>query len=262
MSEEQTEEIKTASLFERVVAFVIDLSIFEILLIAILFFVLKFDLISAHKSLNIFTYIMLFIYFVVARGKTPGKLLVGIQAVNKDGQTPLNLKQSLLRTLGYGLEVLTLLGGLILALFNKQHRTLHDFLGSSMVIRTRKKSASEEMALTILGTIIICSFILSTYYIMFKAPTPFDNKKVALAKEELENLAYLEELHKEHFGYYTTDINRLSLISGDAVQFNRDLQYAFKRKGFKIGLNADKTSYRIEGYAKDGKPTLVFKEKK
>ena len=113
----------------------------------------------------------------------------------------------------------------------------------------------------IIGTVFIVAFVLFAYYFLFKMPSPFDQKKLAQAREQLDNLAYLEEVHKQNFGYYTDDLRRLSLISGDGVQLNRDLQKAFKRRGFKIGLNKDKTAYKIEGYAKDSKETLVFTEK-
>lgn len=266
MNEEKNEDIVLASFFERVVAFILDLAFFNLFIFVVAFGIIKFNLISSYEGLKIFTYsayLLLFTYFVyfTARGKTLGKFLVGIEVINKNEETYLTFKQSFFRTLGYLLDLFTLFGGLLLVFFNSKRRTLHDFIGSSIVISTRKKSTSEEMALTILGTIIVCAFLLFAYYIAFKAPTPFDNKRLDQAKEQLENLAYLEELHKTNFGYYTDDLRRLSLISGDGVQLNRDLQKAFKRRGFKIGLNKDKTSYRIEGFAKDSKETLVFKEK-
>jgi|GEM_PF-3470335 Predicted membrane protein/domain len=266
MNEEQTEELVTASLFERVVAFVIDLALFNFLLIVLGHILIRLGLINNQNTLSILVSVFYFVFFVylvlfTAKGKTFGKMLVGIEVVNKDGKSNLTLKQSLFRVLGYILNFITLSGGFLLGFFNQQNRTLPDFLASSIVISTRKKSSSEEIAFSILGTITICAFILLAYYIFFKAPSPFDQKKLALAKTQLENLAYLEELHKENFGYYTEDLRRLSLISGDGVQLNRDLQNAFRRLGFKIGLSADKRSYRIEGYAKDSKETLVFKEK-
>lgn len=266
MLEEQTEEIVSASLFERVVAFIIDIALFNVFLIVVTLTIIKIGLINTQNSLNIFiscSYFILFLYFVffTVKGKTLGKMLVGIEVINKDGENNLTLKQSLFRTLGYILNLFTLFGGCLFGLFNNEHRTLHDFLGSSRVISTRKKSSGEEIAFTILGTIVISAFLLFTYYVFFKAPSPFDDRKLAQARQQLERLAYLEEVHKETFGYYTDDLRRLSLISGDGVQLNRDLQRAFKRRGFKIGLSTDKNSYHIEGFAKDGKETLVFKEK-
>ena len=266
MNEEQTEELVSASLFERVVAFIIDLALFNIVLIILALTLIKIGLINTQSSLNTltyFSYFLLFLYFVLCtiKGKTLGKMLVGIEVINKDEENNLTFKQSLFRTLGYILNLFTLGGGFLLGFFNEQNRTLPDFLGSSKVISTRKKSSGEEISFSILGTIVISAFLLFMYYIFFKAPSPFDQRKLAQAREQLENLAYLEEIHKENFGYYTEDLKRLSLISGDGVQLNRDLQKAFKRRGFKIGLNADKTSYRIEGFAKDGKETLVFIER-
>ncbi len=265
--EEQNDRVVIASFFERIVAFIIDIFFLNLILFLPAFIAVKINLITSENSLKIFNYFayaLMFLYFVIFNktGKTIGKMLVGIAVINKDEENSLTLKQSILRTLGYILELFTLGGGLLLGLVNKKHKTLHDFMGSSIVIRTRKKSQAEEIAFTVVGTVVIVSFLLFLYYMFFKAPSPFDSKKIALAKEQLENLAYLEEIHKQNFGYYTDDLRRLSLISGDGVQLNRDLQRAFKRNHFfKIGLNKDKTSYRIEGHAKDSKETLVFKEK-
>lgn len=261
MSEENTEEITVASFFERIIAFLVDLAFFEIILIISFFFILKLDLLFFQEDLMIFTYVLLFLYFACAKGKTLGKFLVGIAVVNKDGFTPLTFTQGVLRAFGYILDVLTCFGGLLLGLFNKKHRALHDFIASSMVIRTREKSAGEEIALSALATITLCTIFLSSFYIMNKAPSRFDKNKIAQAKYQLERLAYLEELHKENFGTYTKDLTRLALISGDGVQLNRDLQKAFRRKGFKIYLTKDNSAYKIEGRAKDAKNTLVFQEK-
>lgn len=266
MNEEQNKNLVIASCFERIVAFIIDIFFVNLVLLIPAFITVKINLITSQAGLKVFiyfSYLLIFLYFVFLNksGKTLGKMLVGIEVINKDEENSLTLKQSIFRTLGYIVDLFTLFGGLLLALFNKKRRTLHDFMGSSIVISTRKKSQSEEIALTIIGTIFVVAFLLFAYYIFFKAPSPFDERKLAQAREELENLAYLEEVHKQNFGYYTDDLRRLSLISGDGVQLNRNLQKAFKRRGFKIGLSKDRTSYKIEGYAKDGKETLVFKEK-
>lgn len=71
------------------------------------------------------------------------------------------------------------------------------------------------------------------------------------AKEQLVKVAYLEELHKERYGVYTNDLLRLALISGDAVQFQRDMQQYFRPNGFRIALNKNGNGYLIEGFAKD-----------
>lgn len=265
MNEEQTEELVCASLFERIVAFIIDITVFNIALLILAFILIKIGLIGTQGVFNAFiylSYILLFVYFVyfTKKGKTLGKMLVGIEVINKDGENNLTFKQSLFRTLGYLVNVFTLFGGCLLGFFNSERRTLHDFLGSSRVISTRQKSQGEEIAFSIIGTVIICAFLLFFYYFFFKMPSPFDSKKLAIANEQLARLAYLEEIHKYNFGYYTDDLRRLSLISGDGVQLNRDLQTAFRRRGFKIGLSEDKNHYRIEGYAKDTKETLVFTE--
>lgn len=268
MNEElnENQDLVIASFFERVVAFIIDIFLINLVLFIFGFITIKINLITSINGLKIlgyFAYTLIFLYFTFfnKRGKTLGKFLVGIEVINKDEEKPLTLKQSCFRTIGYVLDVFTLFGGLLLGLVNKKHRTLHDFMGSSIVISTRKKSESEEIALTVVGTVFIVTIILFAYYIFFKqAPLFVDERKISQARQQLDNLAFLEELHKKNFGYYTTDLFRLSLISGDGVQLNRDLQRAFRPNDFKIGLTADGNHYKIEGRAKDSNNTLVFKE--
>ncbi len=82
----------------------------------------------------------------------------------------------------------------------------------------------------------------------------------ASAEKQLVKVAYLEELHKRRYGVYTTDLRRLALISGDAVQFQRDMQQYFRPKDFRIGISED--GYYIEGRAKDNadpeKTSMVY----
>ena len=80
------------------------------------------------------------------------------------------------------------------------------------------------------------------------------------AEKQLAKVAYLEELHKKHYGVYTTDLLRLALLSGDAVQFQRDMQQYFRPKDFKIGISEN--GYYIQGRAKDNadpeKSSMVY----
>ena len=56
---------------------------------------------------------------------------------------------------------------------------------------------------------------------------------VLQAKDHLEQIGYLQEVHRTYFGVYTNDLLRLSLLSGDPVQFQRDTQKYWTAKALK-----------------------------
>ena len=84
--------------------------------------------------------------------------------------------------------------------------------------------------------------------------------KIEQAKEFVEKFGYLEEVHRTLYGDYTTDYLRLVLLSGDPVQFQRDMNKVLYNKGFRIGVQNGK--YKIMARAKDNKNTVVIYEKK
>ena len=111
------------------------------------------------------------------------------------------------------------------------------------------------MAISALGTMIIGGMIFYVYYIAFLTPSVSQRELVENARDQLNQLAYLEEVHKQHFGRYTSDLMRLALISGDPVQLQRDIQKNLRRRGFSIGINQE--GYQISAIAKDKKETIV-----
>lgn len=84
------------------------------------------------------TYILAFIpiYHVLLwswRGQTVGMMAVRIKLLTRRGG-PVSLGRSALRLLVYPASVLPLLAGLIIALFDRERRTLHDLLAGTIVI--------------------------------------------------------------------------------------------------------------------------------
>jgi uncharacterized RDD family membrane protein YckC len=80
-----------------------------------------------------------FVYFVgfwVARGATPGKMLMGVQIVTKDGE-PIGLGRSIVRYLGYFLSGVLLLTGFITIGLRRDKRGLHDLLAGTVVVRVK-----------------------------------------------------------------------------------------------------------------------------
>jgi hypothetical protein len=79
--------------------------------------------------------------------------------------------------------------------------------------------------------------------------------KVSQAQDFLKDMGLLEEAHKRLYGSYTTDYLRLVLLSGDPVQFQRDMNKKLSNKDFRIGVKDN--TYKIVARAKDDRQTVV-----
>lgn len=260
------QQYETASVFERAVALLFDVLMFaSVYLWSSYVLIMKLDWITTPTQ-NVVIYIsfnILFILYcsVLSSGgrQTLGKFLIGIKVVSKEGQAPLSFVKAFIRTLGYYAGFMTFFGGFALALFNKNNRALQDLISGSMVVSSREKTAAEATAIAALGTFLIALMVFYVYFILFMLPSPFQKARVQAAQEQVNRLAYLQEMHKENFGYYTADLVRLGLISGDAVQLQRDIQHNLRRRGFSLGVTTD--GYKISAIAKDGEETVVTAEK-
>lgn len=186
---------------------------------------------------------------------TLGKGLVGIAVMKKDLSGPISFVRAFFRAVGYYISGILLLGGFLLAFFDDKHRALHDVLGGSVVVQIRQKSATEKLLLRFLGSVLLITFAWTAYVQFFGAGALVDQYYINNARKQLRKIAVLEEGHRAQYGYYTNDLLRLSLLSGDPVQFQRDTQKILEPKGFKIGVKGN--TYKISAYAKDKKHTQV-----
>lgn len=75
-----------------------------------------------------------FIVFVGGCGQTPGKMLLGIAVVRRDG-APVGYGRALLRWIGYWLSALPLGLGFVPAFFAAERRGLHDWMAGTRVVR-------------------------------------------------------------------------------------------------------------------------------
>ncbi len=186
---------------------------------------------------------------------TLGKALVGIAVVKKDLSGPISFGRAFLRAIGYYISGGLLMGGFLLAFFDDKHRALHDVLGGSVVVQIRQKSGAERMLVRLLGSVLLITFAWTVYAQFFGGGTLIDQYYIRHARIHLQKMALLEESHLARYGYYTNDLLRLSLLSGDPVQFQRDTQEILEPKGFRIGVKGN--TYKISAYAKDKKHTQV-----
>jgi len=148
---------KPAGFFSRTIAFVLDLFLITFLGLmsgVVVFIILRFfrykqildfvksslgiedpvgqfiGLISPMLFLVVLAY---FVFFWTLVGYTPGKALLGLRIVRKDGR-PISVGRAILRYLGYWISAIPLFLGFIWILFDHQHEGWHDKLSNTHVI--------------------------------------------------------------------------------------------------------------------------------
>lgn len=238
-------DLPLASIFERAIAFSIDFMLW----LFVSSFIYRIAHINSPKIYLLFSVLAFILYvavFSIGNLKTVGKFLMGIKVVDRKTKQNLTFGRAFLRGVGYFISIFTLCLGFAFVIFSKKRLTLEDLLAGSEVVSVRQKTGTEKVLVTVFGILLIFGAVNFIYNnLIFN---PYKAMKES-AQKQLVKIAYLEELHKRHYGFYTNDLLRLALISGDAVQFQRDMQQYFRPKGFKIGVSKD--GYYIEGLAKD-----------
>lgn len=203
---------------------------------------------------------VLFILYVAVfscGGRTTlGKSLVGIAVVNQEETDSIGFFHAFMRAVGYYISAILCMGGFVLAFFDDRKRALHDFLGGSVVINTRPKGTAERLLLNAVGGLLIAALCAFMYYQVFGKGSWVQQAYVSRAQNHLQKMALLEEVHYSLYGYYTNDLLRLSLLSGDPVHFQRDTQKALFNRGFKVGV--EKNRFTFAARARDAKHTPVF----
>ncbi len=238
-------DLPLASIFERVVAFVIDVMLWFTISTWV-YQTLQPQSVKIYFVLSLLSFILYETIFSTGQLKTIGKFLLGIKVIDRHTKQNLSFGHSFLRAIGYILSIFTCFLGFAFVLFSKKRLALEDLIAGSEVVSTREKTGAEMTLVSFLGTVLVIFGVYFAYNnLIFN---PYKEMKRS-AQKQLSKIAYLEELHKEKYGAYTNDLLRLALISGDEVQFQRDMQEYFRPNGFKIGVSKD--GYYIEGFAKD-----------
>lgn len=158
MSEKIVEaaSLKTAGFFSRVIAFLIDIFLLTVLGLVsglVIFLILRFfrigqildfvrsligsdDPIVQYSALiSPFLFLIVLAYFVffwTLVGFTPGKALLGLRIVRRDGR-PLSVWRALVRYLAYWVSAIPLFLGFIWILFDRRHEGWHDKIAGTNV---------------------------------------------------------------------------------------------------------------------------------
>jgi len=93
----------------------------------------------------IFIAAIYFIFFWTLTGQTPGKMLLGVRVVNREGQE-ITFWQAVRRYIGYYISAFALYIGFIWVLFDNQRQAWHDKLAGTYVIYTWDARPGAKMA--------------------------------------------------------------------------------------------------------------------
>jgi uncharacterized RDD family membrane protein YckC len=126
-------EFVYAGFWMRLAAWLIDGVILTLVQLPIALVVA--DAVTA-ASLQLAIGIAYVIGFWVARGATPGKMLMGVEIMTTDGQ-PIGLGRAIARYLGYFLSGFLLLIGYIMIGLRRDKRGLHDLIAGTVVVRVK-----------------------------------------------------------------------------------------------------------------------------
>jgi len=154
-------EIRKGGFFRRFIAFAVDSIVQAVIIYAFIlagFYALKKGVAVTGEGLSVEQIAHLlgpiwlmavivnagyFTFFHCATGQTPGKMILGLKVVGKDGR-PLTLGRSFLRWFSYFLSALPFMLGYLIVLFDRQKRALHDRVAGTCVIDARGLIAEDE----------------------------------------------------------------------------------------------------------------------
>lgn len=202
-SENQT--FKFASLGQRIFALILDVLIIGSISAALYFgltfvnltslgqtklaaFGLKETTVFAIAFLALYCAILIYpLTFTGIFGGTIGKLILGLQIVNRQGQH-LTIAKAIVRTLlGYTLEALTLFFGFFWLTFDQKNQTLADKITNSLVIQNQPAKKILIALVLTLGLIIGTGFWYFTIVHPIKTNQPTQNiteQKVTPVRQE------------------------------------------------------------------------------
>lgn len=190
-------------------------------------------------------------------GGTLGKRALGLRVVARDGG-PLGFVRSLVRAVVWLLGSTGANFGFLVALLNRENRTLHDYASGAVVVEAYAKSRAEGMALFLAGALGAVGLFAVQLWSAWSRPTPNDRAAIAKANEGLSVIARVQEAYKEKNGTYAATIDQLAEVSGDPAEFRSAMALLFMPEPFK--MEAGNRGWRISAAAKDRRRTPVRRE--
>jgi len=254
-------EFIIAGFNERFLAYLIDTLPFVFLNYYTLTLAIKNGFITYSSSIEtkwkIIWSIIFIIYetiFTSGGRRTIGKKILGIKVISKDGNN-LSLSKAFIRAIGYFISSFTFNIGYLLALTNSKRISLHDFLASSLVVKTKEKSAFVEGVILTLSWGLMAFFIANWANRTILKPTPLEQKQINEARRTLAKLAKLEEIHYRKYGFYTNDLKKLAELTGNINAVRYELSKTLEKGSLEIASNGK--SFIISAKAKNWRKTRI-----
>lgn len=191
------------------------------------------------------------------KGGTPGKRLLGLRVVARDGAPPAFMA-ALIRSLVWLAGSTAGSFGFIVALFNRENRALHDYASGTIVVEAYRKSPAEGAALFLAGAMGVIAAFGFQVYTGWARPTPRDKAAVSKAADGLSVIAQVQEAYKAKHGTYAVSIDQLAEVSGDPAEFRTAMAVLFMPEPFK--MEAGNRGWRIRAVARDRARTTVVRE--
>jgi uncharacterized RDD family membrane protein YckC len=138
------EEARDAGLGARLVAVMLDVLILAIVDVVVIYFTMQLCDLTADDlwilpKAPLVAFLLLqnggYLVAFTAGGQTLGKMATGIRVVPSDADAPLDLGRAFLRTLMWAVLAVPAGLGFLPALFNRDHRGLHDRFAGTRVVR-------------------------------------------------------------------------------------------------------------------------------
>ena len=187
-------------------------------------------------------------------GGTPGKRLMGLRVLARDGEEPgfgRALARSLVWLLGHPLANV----GFLLALLNRENRALHDYAAGTVVVEAYPKSAGEGAAVFVAAALAAAGLFAFQLRTAWARPTPSDVAALAKAREGLGVIGAAQEAYKAKNGTYAATTDELASVSGDPEKFLKAMSELFDGEG--VVLEAGNRAWRIRARARDRARTPI-----
>jgi uncharacterized RDD family membrane protein YckC len=142
--EEEASQPRDASLFARLFAVALDLAILAVVDVVVIYFTaqicgLTMEELSVLPKAPLIAFILVqnvgYLVAFTAGGQTLGKMAAGIRVVAEEADSTLDLGRAVLRTLLWFVLAIPAGLGFASALFNREHRGLHDRFAGTRVVR-------------------------------------------------------------------------------------------------------------------------------
>ena len=257
----EEKEFIIAGFNERFLAYLIDTLPFVFLNYYTLTLAIKNGFITYSSSIEtkwkIIWSIIFIIYetiFTSGGRRTIGKKILGLKVISKDGNN-LSLSKAFIRAIGYFISSFTFNIGYLLALTNSKRISLHDFLASSLVVKTKEKSAFVDGLILTLSWGLMAFFIANWANRTILKPTPLEQKQINEARRTLAKLAKLEEIHYRKYGFYTNDLKKLAELTGNINAVRYELAKTLEKGSLEIASNGK--SFIISAKAKNWRKTRI-----